>query len=85
VGYRFNRKYRVLKEDDITKHLSDDEQWLLSEIEATINEGRRKDGKTDNVYLVINTDVPYAKQVAEIMVAHGYCAKAGDEDVIEVD
>lgn len=82
---KFNRKYLVYKIDDAKQALSPGGFKKLMELLGIIDTWRVCLGKKDNAYLVINTDEPYARQVAEIMVAHGHCAKAGDEDVIEVD
>jgi hypothetical protein len=82
--FRFNRKYRILKEDDLG-YLSKEQREAFEDICHCISYCRHLNGKKDNTYLVVNTDESYAKQVAEIMVRHGHCAKDGDGDVIEID
>lgn len=77
--------YLVRKWDDIDNYLTNEQREMLSAVLYRIDYCRHRDGKKDNTYLVVNTDEPYAKQVAEIMVAHGHCAKDCDEDVIEIE
>lgn len=66
-------KYVVLKTDDCDKYLWESQKEQLSEIVKEINECREHDRKTtNNKYLVINTDEPYADEIIEIMKRHGH-------------
>lgn len=76
--YRFNDKYVVLKKDDINKYLSDRPKHDLDMICRMIRGLRHYEGKKDNSYLVVNTDEPYAPEVARIMTEHGHCAGPDD-------
>lgn len=65
----------VLKMEDAQKHLTPAQQWDLIGMFETIDAGRQAEGKpaaSNNVYLVINTDEPYADEVIEIMKRHGH-------------
>ena len=59
----------VIKRDDISKYLTNNQIKYLDAILNTIADGRKKDGKkTDNSYYVCNTDEPYADEVLEIIL-----------------
>jgi len=62
-------KYFVVKTDDIFKYLSDEQLDSFNDILFTIDHGRRKAGKKENAYLVVNEDEPYASKVLALMKA----------------
>jgi hypothetical protein len=66
--------HTVFKNDDIKKYLSKRQQKQLSKIEATLNNGRVKDGKKINSYYICNTDEPYSKEVYNVIM-HGELLK----------
>lgn len=62
------RKFTVLKNDDTKKYLDHEDKLALARIIGKIQNGRIRDGKNpSNLYLVINTDEPYAPEVVEIL------------------
>jgi len=82
---RFDRKYVIIKVDDVQKNLTQEEVENLRHILHHISEIRKLTGKKDNTYLVINTNEPYAGQIAQILKDHGhYCQDEKQTDVIEV-
>jgi hypothetical protein len=65
-------KYLVLKHDDVNRYLGAGSKIELATASTTIQQSRMIEGKSDNDYLVINTDEPYADEVIEIMKRHGH-------------
>ena len=66
-------KYTVIKNDDLDTYLDSNEQnsfYYL--VEDRIEWTKKKEGKKENTYLVINTDEPYADEIIEIMKRHGH-------------
>lgn len=83
---KFDRKYIVIKVEDIQKYLEPEDIETLNEILHHISNFRKLFGKKDNTYLVINTDEPYAGLVAQILKDHGhYCQDESMGDVVEVE
>lgn len=71
-GGNFN-KFTVLKNEDIQKYCSTYEVEMLEQICSSIQSGRITDNrKPNNIYLVINTDEPYADEVIEILKRNGH-------------
>lgn len=70
VGFMRENKYLVLKWDDIQKHLSDVEREALDDLIDNIAIGRMGKRKTENNYVVINEDEPYAEQVWQLIQKH---------------
>lgn len=67
------RKFTVIKNGDIRKYLTLEEKAQLMRLTAIINSGRIREGKrASNLYLVINTDEPYIKEVTEILKQNGH-------------
>ena len=67
------KKFTVFKDEDIMKYLDAEQLNAMEDIELTIGYGRKAEGKkVNNTYLVINTDEPYAGQVASIMDKYGH-------------
>jgi hypothetical protein len=65
-------KFIVLKREECDKYLSYDERVTLYQLILRITKARHFEGKIPmNDYLVVNTDEPYAEDVAEIMRKHG--------------
>jgi hypothetical protein len=64
-------KFTVLKNDDIEK-LGHHAKVALGHVAEEIKELREKEDKKNNLYLVINTDEPYADQVIDILKANGH-------------
>jgi hypothetical protein len=61
--FKREEKYIVFKIDDIKKYLDSDlRRWLVI-ISETIREGRALDNKSNNHYVVVNEDEPYAEKV----------------------
>lgn len=67
-----NMKYLVLKTDDINRYLDEKAKIELSASTVAIQQLRAIEGKKDHIYLVINTDEPYADEVIEIMKRYGH-------------
>jgi len=66
-GADFN-KYIVIKQEDMTKHASEQDRIDLARILKNIRISRYKFNKnTGNKYLVINVDVDYAGDVVGIL------------------
>ena len=70
-GGRFN-KFTVIKNDDLYKYIKVSDLFVLKRIMEKIQHFRKKAGKKDNIYIVINTDEPYADEVIEIMKKNGH-------------
>lgn len=62
-------KFLVLKNEDIQKCTSSFEKEVLGGICTEIACTREVSGKSKNTYLVVNTDEPYAGQVADLIEA----------------
>lgn len=61
-------KFTVIKNEDIEKHCSAEQKEQLGKILRSICIERIIEGKrTDNTYIVVNTDEPYAEEIVEIM------------------
>jgi len=66
-GADFNQ-YFVIKQDDMAKHATEQDNIDLARILKNIRVSRCKfNKKTDNKYFVVNIDVDYAKDVVEIL------------------
>jgi len=66
-GADFN-KYFIIKQEDMTKHASEQDRTDLARILKNIRSSRYKFNKnTGNKYLVINVDEDYAEDVIEIL------------------
>ena len=57
----------VLKLEDCQKYLNPRELQELSEIIRNVSDGRKFDGKSDNEYLVVNVDEPYAPMLFRLI------------------
>lgn len=71
------RRYTVINERDIKKHLEWEDQVSFNEaynnLATKIETGRTKEGKKPfNSYIVINTDEPYIHEILLIMKKHGH-------------
>ncbi|MEX5835826.1 hypothetical protein D070_13540 [Bacillus velezensis] len=72
-------KYTILKNEDVTRYGTDEQQQALYDLGVEIALNRVIDGKQPfPQYLVINQDEPYAEEVISIMRKHGHWE--GDED-----
>lgn len=71
-------KYIVLKVEDINKYCTNKQQDELEAIIHEIQDGRAKDNKKENKYIVVNTDEIYAPAVFELMHLHGHTVDFGD-------
>lgn len=66
-------KFIVFKREDAANFLTRVQRDILSRLLKAIASGRlRKGKKTDNEYLVINTDEPYAPEIIEILKRNGH-------------
>lgn len=62
-----------MKIEDIEKYISPSRRAMLSIILDDVQEGRKADSKkTDNEYIVINKDEPYANEVIDILKRNGH-------------
>lgn len=69
----FKRDYIVFKHDEYDKVSTPTEMNHVVNISHKIGKYREQIGKkSNNEYLVINTDEPYAEEVIEIMKRHGH-------------
>lgn len=59
-------KYVVIKHKDISE-LSNDDRLTLKNILNKIGRNRRSRGEKHNDYIVVNTDEPYACEVANLV------------------
>jgi hypothetical protein len=66
------KKYRVLVEEDVQKHLSSDQKNDLYQLQATVLSGRLKEGKSISDYLVIDRNEPYIGEIIEILKRNNY-------------
>ena len=72
-------KYGVLKIDEVEKYCSEESLRALDQVVQEISDGRARDGKDYvNVYMVVNTDEPYADEVRDLIEKH-----IGEEIVLE--
>lgn len=62
------QKFIVIKLEDADKYLPNHDRIDLKHILRQINEGRAKEGKKDNEYLVVNKDEPYAELVEKLIL-----------------
>lgn len=67
----FQKKFTVIKDNDIWNVDSVARTNLECALD-TINADRKKKGKKENSYLVINIDEPYADEVIEILKRNGH-------------
>ena len=68
-----NIKYTVVKNDDVANYLDENQVETLSRLLTKVMAERMFAGKLpENIYLVINTDEPYADQIIDIMKSHGH-------------
>ena len=65
-------KYIVVKREDVDSSLNRVQKDILTRMLKQITSSRRRKNKTDNEYLVINTDEPYAPEIIEIMKRNGH-------------
>jgi len=77
MSIEFENKYIVVKRDDIKKYLNSIAQKNLYRYLGAIEAARKAEGKKNNTYLVVNTDEPYAGEVAQIMQRHGHFTPGG--------
>lgn len=65
-------KFTVLNNKEIERYLDVFRKQELDNIKKEIHINRAAEGKSDNTYLVINTDEPYADEVIEILKRNGH-------------
>lgn len=68
-------KFTVIKNDDIDRHLEDEDKEMLERILLRIGFYRRNlDNKKNehNTYVVINTDEPYIGEIVDILKKNGH-------------
>lgn len=68
-------KFIVVKREDAKKYLDVSQKYALVGMFEDIDKGRKEDGKlpaSNNSYVVVNIDEPYANEVIEIMKRHGH-------------
>ena len=64
--------HTVFKNEDIINYLKAEQIKELSDISRIISYRRDLDNKSDNEYLIINTDEPYALEIVEILKKNGH-------------
>lgn len=57
----------VFKESDVSKHLTKEENNILSILYEKVIAGRKRLGKKENKYYVVNLDEPYSGEVLEVI------------------
>ncbi|MNO23016.1 hypothetical protein D3C76_128080 [compost metagenome] len=65
----------IMKTEEVDKYFSNSQKFELVGMFETIDAGRKADGKkpaSDNKYIVINTDEPYAQEIVEVLKRHGH-------------
>lgn len=70
--YGLEDKYYVVKKEDVMKLMQTDPEKANGFLEglSQIKKNRAKDGKSkQNNYIVVNTDEPYAAEVADLVVS----------------
>ena len=78
-----DRKFTVLKNEDVEKYLNEADRSELSRILWKMDELRLRENKSINVYLVVNIDEPYAPDVVEVMKANGHWNTLNDPNQVE--
>src|SRR5438034_1021120 len=71
-GTGMQYKYAVVKIEDIDNLLDDENRQEMYRLLNRISEQREIAGKNYNSYIVVNTDEPYAIEVAEILKKYGH-------------
>lgn len=77
---QIERKYLVLKMDDIRKYLTEEERTHLYILSMRVAEGRLDDKKPINSYLVVNIDEPYAGEVHRLIAGEAAKEAEGEEN-----
>ena len=68
---KFYDKFIVIKKDDLNKYVHKSIAAGLDDVLLEIEEGRKQDGKFPTpFYYVVNTDEPYADEVARLIETH---------------
>lgn len=77
-------KHTVIKNEDVNKHLNQQEKEDLLRLFHKIQHGRVSEGKVGfNMYLVVNTDETYAEDVVRILQENGHWEPTHDPNQIE--
>lgn len=74
----FDRKYTVIPTKLISSTLSPEDQYRLKSLLRELEYAQAESGEGDSAYLVVKTDAPYARKVAEIMREYGHYCDTGD-------
>jgi hypothetical protein len=69
--FKRKHKYIVWKLDDVNKYLNKEDRFNLDLCSIAISQGRFKDGKKNNKYVVVNEDEPYSEQVWRLIENSG--------------
>ncbi|MGP0580246.1 hypothetical protein ACTP13_25055 [Paenibacillus peoriae] len=78
-------KFTVIKTEDAENYLDDRDKSELSHILWKIQELRHLNGKPAlNIYLVVNTDEPYATDIVRIMQANNHWGPVIDPNQAEL-
>lgn len=85
MNIEFEQKYYVLKIADVALYLNPNQRSAIFLAINEISAARERDNKGQNTYLVLNTDEPYAGQVAKIMQEHGHFTPGGPITVAAVE
>lgn len=65
--FKVERKFVVLNLKDINHYLDENDQRSLGHICSKVCDGRMKDGKANNSYIVCNEDESYAQEVWKVI------------------
>jgi hypothetical protein len=76
-------KFTVVKNADVEKYLSKNDQEKFVDCVGQIEMNRAIEGRGNANYLVINTDEPYAAEIIEIMKRHGHWGNGWKAKVIK--
>ncbi|WP_342570397.1 hypothetical protein MKY85_17680 [Paenibacillus sp. FSL R5-0749] len=77
-------KHTVIKNEDVNKHLDQQEKEDLLRLFHKIQYGRVAEGKVGfNMYLVVNTDETYAEDVVSILQENGHWEPTYDPNQVE--
>lgn len=65
--FKVEQKWVVFNNKDINRYLDENEQRSLSHFYQKVYNGRMKEGKPINSYIVCNEDEPYSNEIWEVL------------------
>jgi hypothetical protein len=69
----------ILKREDVEKYCTLDQQLRLGGIISAVLQGRNRDGKKLNSYIICNTDEPYYDDMYAVLCAGEEAKEKGEE------